>query len=265
MAKRSRKQRKQVKPGDWAELADLLPKTDFDADCLVWYEDFRRGIIHSQLPKLAELFDRRRIAPLDWTPFDAVFGQLNPLHSFAAPRLDWGFQLTEPQATKTLAHFLNSGPAAMRGKRIQAFLKALKVPNAPNCAKTLGAARVMAEVDRIDLEIHLPLAEPQRFRPILIEAKFDHKLTRGQLSRYNRTRKRDKTLDMAAAHRVLLGLTEDARKGLKGRQASQWNFVSWAELWLRFEKLRPRENNSNLTIFLHTLWHRIGGLAPGQK
>lgn len=96
-----------------------------------------------------------------------------------------------------------------------------------------------------------------------IEAKFGHHLTEGQLSKYWKIL--DRRLSLENADCVVLGLTENAGKGRKGRQVKNWRLVTWRNLWLGFEKFRPAEDDPELSKFLHTLWRRIGGLKPERQ
>ena len=121
----------------------------------------------------------------------------------------------------------------------------------------LESAEVRAEVDRIDLEILIPTTDPKKQRPIIIEAKFGHHLTTGQLSRYSKAR-RTARYDYKNGDFVLLADNHHAAKRLKGRQVTKWRLVTWQTLWLRFERLRPPEDNPDLAAFLSFLWNRVG-------
>lgn len=198
---------------------------------------------------------------IDFRVLDPVFGLNRSDHAFASPRIEWASRLTEPQATRTLAKLLSEGPVAIRARRIAAFLKALGLDDVS--PDDLFSSDVIAERDHIDLQISWPRREGGK-SVVIVEAKLDHKLTRGQLSGYHQvTRKNHRGANITS---ILLGLHgATTRRGLKGRQHGIWKFVSWRGLWLQFEKHRPEENNPNLSIFLHTLWHRIGGLEQRKK
>lgn len=239
-------------------------RPEFNSKVLFDHERRLRGILEyalENLPKLRHQTERK----FDIGILESIFGKFHQHHSFNAVSLDWGFRVTEPQVTKNIAHLLDEGDPDIRWQRIRAFLKALKVPNIPP-EHILRKAKVFAEKDRVDLEIWLPIANEgkskTKYRPILIEAKFGHKLTTGQLRGYEAVRKKTPNIEMKNAHRIILGLTSGARKGLKGRQSAMWSFIAWNDLWLGYEKLRPRENNPNLTIFMNLLWTRIGALKP---
>ena len=91
-------------------------------------------------------------------------------------------------------------------------------------------------------------------RVVLIEAKFEYKLTLGQLKSYNCKRKK-----FRRDYRIV-GLTSAAGKGRRGKQTQLWRVVLWRDLWLRFERRRPYEADGQLATFMAWLWQRIDGL-----
>lgn len=94
---------------------------------------------------------------------------LHPSHALVRSVPDWGFRITEPQATKGLAHMVDGNIARMR-----ALLFGLGIPASED---EIGSATIEAETtDRIDLLIRLGP------RAVIVEAKFGHRVTLGQLS-----------------------------------------------------------------------------------
>ena len=193
-----------------------------------------------------------------------LFGLDRPDSSLMTPRLAWKMSLSERIATETLARLLNAGGHAARAARVEAFLRALGLGD-----KELGAgpgkltgcqaqSEEPAGNRRIDLKI-LWHDAGGRECVLIVEAKFEHVLTEGQLRCY-----RDAT---KAAHRgtrrfqLVLALHEDVRQSVKRRDGI-WMFCTWREFWLRFEAGRPVEQDLNLQLFLHALWRRIGQLRP---
>lgn len=233
-------------------------RSSFDTSCIERFMELERETLHSQIPKIAGMLPKNR-TDVPTKVLKNVFGDFHSSHSFSAPFLDWRMTLSEPTVTRTLADFLNEGSDELEARRIHAFLTALQVPELPELS-TLAGCIVQAEVDRIDLEIWIPCSDTEHFRPVIVEAKFGHKITNGQLKKYTDARKNDTSLTFKDRHCVVLGLAPKAMKGVVGRQNNVWKFVAWRDLWLRFEKLRPRENNPSFNIFLRLLWHRIGEL-----
>jgi hypothetical protein len=187
----------------------------------------------------------------------SVFGADSKYHAFAAPRLLWNVTLTEPMATRTLAGFLATGPIHIRAARIRAFLLSLGLSE-DDLIGDLGRSRATAEEGRIDLKIVWPDDENGSQRVVIVEAKFGHKITKGQLSKYLKATRR---LHGNPDHCILLTLDDAALRDLHWTQIDLWKNVFWRDLWLRFERLRPIEENPGLQIFMGALWNRIGGLT----
>lgn len=227
-------------PDEWRRLSRLGATQPFpiSPELLQEFDLRRRNSTH----RYAALLASKPMAPIvhaePRSALEGVFGRFHADHSFGVAPIDWGFRLGEAQATKALKHFLDKGPPHLRACRIKAFLTALGTDKLPNCS-LLRRAVVHAEADRIDLEVHLPIENSRKLRPVIIEAKFGHRITEGQLSWY-RQRRMSRDFDISRADYVIVGLTERAGKGLKGKQLNMWRLVTWRDLWLRFEKLRPR-------------------------
>jgi len=256
-----RTRRKQAKnPPDVDLCLSRLPnwRSPFDSQILIDFAKRDQDALKEFGPRLANMLDTCR-TDVSTGVLEHIFGAFHQHHSFNAPFLNWHFKLSEPNVTQTLAMFLNEGPDDVKARRIHAFLVALKTPDIPELDR-LSHCIVMAEKDRIDLEIWIPQGSSGQYRPVIVEAKFGHKVTQGQLSKYTGTRRKDKVLIFKERHCVLLALDDTEMKNLVGKQNNIWKFVAWRDLWLTFEKLRPREDNPSLSIFLRQLWHRIGQL-----
>lgn len=233
-------------------------------DHLHRYRALLRGVIarHSQL-LLARL--ERRSSRYDEVAIGTLFGTLDSSHPFRAPALDWGWRLTEPMVTRTLAHVLASGRPSVREARLRAFLKALGTPLCLDDYQ-LERAEVHAERNRIDLEILLPMRkEPSNRAAILVEAKFDHKVTPGQLRQYRTKILQRPGVTRERLDQVLLALRPRAKAGLYGSQVNTWRYRSWSDTWLSFMRNRPTEDRPDFAIFLQSVWSRIGGFRVEKK
>ena len=193
-----------------------------------------------------------------------LFGLDRPDSSLMQPRLEWKMSLSERIATETLARLLNAGGVQARAPRIDAFLRALGLGDSELGVTSgrLTSAQVLSEVPaldgrRIDLKFVWRDAGNQE-RVLVVEAKFGHVVTEGQLHCYRDTTK--KHHPKAVQHRLILALAEDAMLPVKRRDDGHWRFCSWRDLWLRFETARPVEYDLSLQLFLHALWRRIGQL-----
>ena len=258
-------------PPDWHVLVDLAPRVraDFDAECLVEYEATKWSPVRRALRSVPSLIQPRTV-DLKQEVLEGVFGAFGPHHAFNAFTPDWGIKLAERQATEGLSYLLNRGKPELRAKRIRAFLEALEVPDLPHLPhlpdrpdlpdnRPLERAKAFAERDRIDLEIRFPTTNDpmdNSLRIVMIEAKFEHHITEDQLHNYYEARKNYKR-DCR-----IVGLTPKAGQGRKGPQVRIWPVYLWRDVWLQFEKRRPKEEtDGQLAAFMALLWQRIGGLA----
>ena len=235
-------------------------RREFDRAQLRDYHFFRQHQV-AQFDRLSKagITWRRNVQP---RVLHAIFSTDRADHSFTERPLDWGFGLTEPMATRALAKFLSYGSAELRARRISAFLQAIGFSEGSVSLDALQRCQVVAEEDRIDMKL-VWKDEHGRDAVIIIEAKFGHKVTEGQLSSYRATVKRVHRCAPIAS--VLLTLDENVCASLKGKQRKLWTQVDWRDFWLRFERHRPVEQNPSLQMFLNTLWHRTGCLTQENR
>lgn len=232
----------------------------FDPFCVLNHHRLsQRAVRHSELLAKVGAIWRSDIEP---AVMHAIFTTDRADHSFDQNPLDWGFGLTEPMATKTLARFLTAGSGEVRAKRIRAFLQAVGLPECCADLDSLQRCRIVAEEDRIDLKL-VWKNDAGRDVVVIIEAKFGHKITEGQLSGYRATVQRIHKCRPFAS--ILLTLDDSVCSSLKGKQSALWRQVNWRDFWLRFERLRPVEHNLSLQMFLNTLWHRSGCLTQENR
>lgn len=188
-------------------------------------------------------------------PLESVYGKDHSLHAFRND-YDWGVRLTEPAVTKTLVNLLDHQTPAIRNARLAAFLHALNCPDMP---ENLSAAIIRSEHERIDILVGIPLQSQgdPKYRPIIIEAKFGHVVTRGQLETHSSIIAHDPIFDHRQADRILILLNEkDYQKSTDGHV---WRFVLWRDLWKAFEKNRPSNDpDISIALFMNGLWKRIG-------
>ena len=117
-----------------------------------------------------------------------VFGFHHAHHFFHAAPLGWVTRvwLTEPQVTKAIAYFLHSEDPVTRGGRIRALLAAL----GSRTEDVVGQARATAEApvaDKRSIDLLVEWQDDRGFdRGAVIEAKFGHDVTKGQLPAYRR-------------------------------------------------------------------------------
>lgn len=242
--------------------AAALPnwRTPFETEHLyVHHRLDRRSVGYSEMMARSDAIRRVDVRP---EVMHAIFGTDRPDHAFDEEPLKWGFGLTERMATETLARFLTAGCGATRARRAHAFLQAVGLPEDCASLDALQRCVVIAEEDRIDLKI-VWIDERGKDVVVIIEAKFGHKITEGQLAAYRATVERMHRNEPYAS--ILLTLDDSVCTALKGKQRTIWKQVDWRNFWLRFERLRPVEHNPSFQMFLSTLWHRAGRLTQEDR
>ena len=204
-----------------------------------------------------------------------VFGIDLRHHFLHAAPLEWlqEARLKEPQITRGFAHCLNAGVRTTRAGRIRALLRALG-SDPGDADSSLREARVRSEVQgkangrRIDILIEWTDASRLK-RGAVIEAKFGHSVTRGQLRDY-RTHlgriERDyrREVPTCQQERPLLFLVSplhDARitRALRRQWSQDWRWMSWRSLLLAYDRvLVPDHDDDAFRRFRRTLWDRAG-------
>ena len=208
----------------------------------------------------------------DWTrsrgAMASVFEFDLPHHLFHADPVTW-VMMTEPQATKTFAHFLGAGDRTLRSKRIQAFLRALGHSGGEG-SEDLRAPRATPEAStnsqqRIDLLLEWQDADGLH-RGAAIEAKFGHRILGKTLPRY-----REHLLQIEKSYRDEPGRREERpllfvvssrlrqhdEKAL--RKNRDWRWISWHSLLLAFDRaLDEQHDDDDFRQFRRTLWDRGG-------
>ena len=198
-----------------------------------------------------------REVELQQEQFEEIFGTFGDDHAFTSFRPDWGIKLQERQVMGALAYLLDRCTGPDRGRRMRAFLEALKVPELPDDNNLLERTRIAVEEKNVDLSVWLPVDMAGRSRIVLVEAKLESPIRPRQLSCYY---KAYSEYDRCCR---IVALNPNVASGLQGRQHRIWRIVLWRDLWLEFEKKRPTEADGQLGTFQALLWQRIGGLKLG--
>ena len=200
----------------------------------------------------------------------SVFGFRLPHHFFHAEPVNW-LQLTELQATKAFVHFLNADGGIVRNKRIQAFVVALgsgrKQQNVALHKACATAEAPAGKGRRIDLLIEWIDAAGFE-RGAVVEAKFGHRITTGQLRMYKRhlrervERPYRQSQSAPMEHPVLCVVSprrrSDDEKAL--RKNKGWRWISWRSLLLAYDRaLESACDDDDFRQFRRTLWDRGGG------
>ena len=200
---------------------------------------------------------------------EGVFGFCHAHHFFHAAPLDWVIRakLTEPQVTKAIGHFLHSEDHVTRAGRIKALLAALgsRMEGDPENALATAEAPVAGTQRRIDLLVEWQDGEFNR--GAVIEAKFGHDITKGQLSAYRRhllgvERQYRRAEHAGGPEPLLLFVVSSDYRTSDNRALGRnpdWRWKSWRSLLLAYDRfLEPQHDDETFRQFRRTLWDRAG-------
>ena len=174
---------------------------------------------------------------------------------FSEGRFEWT-SFHEPQITRGLVHFLNAAPKSLRQARCVAFARAVSACCKPGYRKTFPQdpihARVVAEEKRVDILVELADADG-RFG-VAIEAKFNHRVTKGQLeSAVKHTQELSWNLDRSCFLVVGPDLDRLGCENLNDNKA--WSRVTWWALLRNLERELPIEADcADFRRFRSTIW-----------
>jgi hypothetical protein len=195
--------------------------------------------------------------------FYSFFGELNQQHGLY-PGHKLGFDATEPQITTGIAALLDPTKQGKTGEvRLQAFLYALLEGRSKNVEllaslKEAHSFTVQAEKPvpnsnrRIDLFIGWNPIDSKRFQyGLIIEAKFGHKVTKGQLPTYKNYAKKILANTEKSPFFLLTVTGESARKN------PDWQPVQWLTLMSRWER-QLKDPDTDFTQFRRFIWKKLG-------
>ena len=158
---------------------------------------------------------------------------------FAEGRFAWT-SFYEPQITRGLVHFLDTAPTQLRKSRCAAFARAVSA-----CCKSKQTkifpddpihVRVVAEEKRIDILVEM--ADEQGRFGVAIEAKFNHRLTKGQLEGAV-AHISDRGWDLDRSCLLVVGPHLDRLGGEILDNNTRWSSVSWWALLRHLERELP--------------------------
>lgn len=186
-----------------------------------------------------------------------VFGLDRGPHMLRTPPILWA-SYTEPQITTGLAYFLNAPEPRVKTCRVRALLAALGVP----LMDASGAIEVTAEAwatgsgeaRRIDLRIRWKDGARCCWAAA-IEAKFDHKVTCGQLEAYRRH-----LHGVNEKRRSLVVVSPDRERVADALQRNpEWRWMGWRHLLVAHERALPVScDDEAYRQYRSTLWHKAG-------
>ena len=186
-----------------------------------------------------------------------TFGLEHEFHLFKVEMSDGADKLKETYATKQLAQFLDTYDEVVRKGRVCALLKTLGVSE-----DVINISEVQVKDEelttgnkRIDVIVKWKDSSGNECVAV-IEAKFDHHLTPGQLETYRRhvrsIPKNRRWLVIVSPQR-----TRDVDESLKKRGNREWVWLSWHDLLLAHERNLADEFDSiDYLHFRRKIWDR---------
>lgn len=183
-------------------------------------------------------------------------------HPFDYSRLSWGLHMSEPQVTGALGSLLDADNDQLRLARAQAFLRAMGCEFSPDFAQLsdfTAEAESFAGRQRIDL---LCRWGENGKNVLLVETKFNHKLTERQLNSYHEFIRNE--LPECHLDLVVIGLNPDEFSKLPYSVRRSWRFISWHRFWLNLNQMEMTDDPPFQNFLFH-LWSRIGAFKQGKK
>lgn len=236
---------------NWRPAASIAAACFDEASLLAWFDRVDpTPLIRRGLPMIS--------APA-WDPegLVALFGLDNPNHCFRVAPHRWA-TFHEPQITRGFAHFLDIGSRRQRLARAIAFVKAAAVcaGEDPSDVDRFAATsvRCVAEENRTDILIELRHGD-QRIGAS-VEAKFGHRLTRGQLPKALSYAQDERRWTMERSVLIVVAPSDPSTTRML-RRNSRWRGTSWWSLLRSIEDLTDAEtDDEDYRRFRRTVWHR---------
>jgi len=232
----------------YLQLAELGSLSEQQGKSLRWFGRYQRSAMQTVVDDGV-----LRTACKDWPNYlDSLtvsFGLRSTPHFFHVEPYRWCHFL-EPQITRGLAYHIQVHHRPTRCKRAHAFINALTDEFWETDASQIKEARAEAEAGRIDLSVVVTNMDGSELGGI-IEAKFGHKVTSGQLPKYRRLSQKlaDKLTRVVVAPELTIAVAASMRRN------REWQFLTWRTFLLRFDKyLAPDSDDEEFRRFRRTIW-----------
>lgn len=266
--------KRQLETPAWRGFAKRTQETAFDLASLrntqhVTSRRLRNGLpeLQRQVPAESGLWSSETI--------HKAWGIKPSAHALYGSPLDWGFDLTEPQITRALSHFLSPENFGDRGTaRAIAFLTAL--------CKVGGNEQLAERLEKLGPDVRLTVV-PEHTVPgdkkrkgaidllfrlhdqderiaIVVELKLGHVVTAGQLPNYRNYIIHSENYDLDKSGFFVVGQKYTSKDRKADSRNKDWTFVRWAGLFRRFEiNLSlgcPDDDDEEFRRFRRTAWLR---------
>ena len=210
-------------------------------------------------PDLASGFDANAVTE--------YFGGLGHNHALSLSTT-FGFNLHEPQVSAGIANFCDAAyQPELKTERCRATVKALLAsePDKSDYLESLESAcsfEVVAEqrIDKGSMRMDLLFvwfdADRRPFR-LVVEMKFGHVLTAGQLEKYGRDAL-NKVRHPSHLRLVLLSMDGAFEQADQRSLKEIWRPISWLNFLRRWDARLSDDADTTFRIFRRQVWARIG-------
>lgn len=184
-----------------------------------------------------------------------TFGLGLKSHCFGVIPYRWA-RFHEPQITRGLEHFVEACPTSIRAARALAILKSVEAASPSIESSAIEHAEAQAEGGRMDLTIVAKLRDGTSIGTV-VEAKFGHHLTTGQLPTYKL--RSAKLADQLTRVVIAPHLSRALKTGL--RRNRTWGFFTWSDFLQRLERHLPETaDDLDFRRFRRTIWLQAYGV-----
>jgi len=194
--------------------------------------------------------------------FEDLFGHLNSYHPFHFQK-SLGFVATEQQITRGISYFIDPSVQGETGmKRLIAWIQSILASHV-NCSlilqslksKNMNSLGVYAEYlmpDQRRADMLIRWSSSGNDYAIIVEAKFDHHVTTGQLSAY---RTKLKTLVSEPQYGALVLLTKSGDEAPSKNK--DWHPKAWFTVMSSWECLLDGDKDLGFTLFRQFIWRKL--------
>lgn len=184
------------------------------------------------------------------------FGLHDENHFLHARPFEWA-NFHESQITKGFEYFLNEDNKEGHRRRISAFLQTFGIADfdeKQNCQIETEAHA--GERRRIDLQILWERPEHNK-NALIIEAKFGHEITAGQLDSYEDHMLEELQICQQNLHLFVLSPGSIQKHSDAVAATDNWKEITWFRFLISYEKFLPHSADSEeFRRFRRTVWRR---------
>lgn len=235
------------------ELRGWNQPIEWEPDPLERIYERLKTTLQKNIPKLAAMAEHGEGIEYSTAELIRLYGDVrSPWHCFSCKPVEWGFNFTEPQVTKALKYFLSPKfHGETGGRRCGAFIRALYLAAGRARPEDTPLEFSNAEQATLKVKVECPIEEGAKSkridlifqwktldevnRMIILEFKFGHHVTEGQLQAYEGYCETDNKPDNYGLFLVAKCLTGRTANELAKGENARWIPLTWRSLIRRFE------------------------------